>query len=102
MFYTNTRSPVKPIYLYGPLASYDRDFERAQQDRTGGGGLVSVAYWIARGMPLARRIDRTRGHPPSNLTKSYRAVKEQWFALRRCSTSATSEVSCCAGAHARS
>jgi hypothetical protein len=33
------------------MADYDRDFERAQQDRlSGGGGLVSVAYWIVRGV----------------------------------------------------
>jgi hypothetical protein len=28
------------------------DLERARQDRLGGGGLVSVAYWIVRGMQL--------------------------------------------------
>jgi hypothetical protein len=28
------------------------DFERAQQDRLGRGGLVSVAYWIVRGVQL--------------------------------------------------
>jgi hypothetical protein len=28
------------------------DLERAQQDRLGGGALVSVAYWIVRGVQL--------------------------------------------------
>jgi hypothetical protein len=30
--------------------SYDPDFERAQQDRVGGSGLVSIAYWLVRGV----------------------------------------------------
>lgn len=29
-----------------------QDFERAQQDRPGGGALVSFAYWIVRGVQL--------------------------------------------------
>jgi hypothetical protein len=29
---------------------YDRDFARAQADRAGANGLVSIAYWIARGV----------------------------------------------------
>jgi len=29
-----------------------QDFQRAQQDRLGGGGLVSVVYWIVRGVQL--------------------------------------------------
>jgi hypothetical protein len=29
---------------------YDRDFDRAKQDRVSGGGLVSIAYWIVRGV----------------------------------------------------
>jgi hypothetical protein len=35
--------------------SYDPDFERAQQDRTGGNALVSIAYWIVRGVQLLFR-----------------------------------------------
>jgi hypothetical protein len=35
-----------------PVVSYDPDFERAQQDRAGGNGLVSIAYWIVRGVQL--------------------------------------------------
>ena len=31
------------------MPDYDPDYERAQQDR-GSGGLVSIAYWIARGV----------------------------------------------------
>ncbi len=31
------------------MPDYDPDFERAEQDRlAGGGGLVSIAYWIVR------------------------------------------------------
>jgi hypothetical protein len=29
---------------------YDRDLDRAKQDRLSGGGLVSIAYWIVRGI----------------------------------------------------
>jgi hypothetical protein len=29
---------------------YDRDFARAQADRAGTNGLVSIAYWITRGV----------------------------------------------------
>jgi hypothetical protein len=75
MFYTNTRSPVKQnpcqaenhsLYRSGmsePDGDSDffhrpdangssQDFQRAQQDRLGGGGLVSIAYWIVRGVQL--------------------------------------------------
>jgi hypothetical protein len=69
MFYTNTRSPVKPIggfLLSSRPVSQDgpdffhrdssngtgEDFERAQQDRLGGGALVSIAYWLVRGVQL--------------------------------------------------
>jgi hypothetical protein len=48
------------------MADYDPDFERAQQDRLSGGGgtLVSVAYWIVRGVSglfgLILRFARSR------------------------------------------
>jgi hypothetical protein len=33
------------------MGDYNEDFERAEQDRGGGGGgLVSLAYWIVRGV----------------------------------------------------
>jgi hypothetical protein len=43
--------------------SYDRDLDRAKQDRLSSGGLVSIAYWIVRGVSafiglLARRWRR--------------------------------------------
>jgi hypothetical protein len=35
------------------LSDYDRDLDRAKQDRLSStGGLVSIAYWIARGVSL--------------------------------------------------
>lgn len=36
------------------MEPYDRDLDRARQDRLSStGGLVSIAYWIARGFSLA-------------------------------------------------
>ena len=35
------------------MGGYDPDFDRAKQDRLSGGspgGLVSIAYWIVRGV----------------------------------------------------
>jgi len=32
------------------MDGYDRDLDRAKQDRLSGGGLVSIAYWIVRGV----------------------------------------------------
>jgi hypothetical protein len=44
---------------------YDRDFDRAKQDRVSGGGLVSIAYWIVRGVSgLIGLIVRRRTHRP--------------------------------------
>ncbi|MEA2469072.1 MAG: hypothetical protein QOE38_70 [Thermoleophilaceae bacterium] len=41
--------------------SSNRDFERAQQDRAGGGnGLVSIAYWIVRGVQALFGLIRRR------------------------------------------
>jgi hypothetical protein len=61
MFYTNIRSPVKQIWVYAPaMGNYDRDFERAQQDRAGGNGLVSLAYWIVRGVQALFGLIRRR------------------------------------------
>jgi hypothetical protein len=43
---------------------YDRDLDRARQDRLStGGGLVSIAYWIVRGVSalfglVARSVGR--------------------------------------------
>ena len=35
------------------MDDYDRDFDRARQDRLSStGGLVSIAYWIARSVSL--------------------------------------------------
>lgn len=36
------RQPARP--------TYDRDFERAEADRASANGLVSLAYWIVRGV----------------------------------------------------
>jgi len=66
MFYTNTRSPVK--FDHGPrpgrqdaAPGYDRDFARAQADRTAPNGLASIAYWIARGVQaLFGQVTRRR------------------------------------------
>jgi hypothetical protein len=83
MFYTNTRSPVKRDLILsvsslmppedeafdrGPTESsrppqppaYDRDFERALQDRGGGNSLVPLAYWIARAGQALFRLARRR------------------------------------------
>jgi hypothetical protein len=44
------RAPQQPTELSG----YDRDLDRATTDRLSStGGLVSIAYWIARGVALA-------------------------------------------------
>jgi hypothetical protein len=42
------------------MGNYDPDFERAQQDRAGGGGLVSAAYWIVRGVQALFGLIRKR------------------------------------------
>jgi len=43
-----------PRWAYDrPVGDYDPDFDRAKQDRLAAGsrgGLVSLAYWIARGV----------------------------------------------------
>jgi hypothetical protein len=44
------------------MADYDQDPERARQDRlSGGAGLVSLAYWIVRGVQLLAGLVRRRG-----------------------------------------
>ena len=78
MFYTNTCSPVKRALIHlvsslmppedeafdrGPTASpqppaYDRDLARAMQDRSGGNALVSLAYWLVRGVQGLFRLAR--------------------------------------------
>jgi hypothetical protein len=50
--------------LYGHDMDDNQDFERAKQDRLGGGGLVSVAYWILRGVQLLFGLVMRRRNAP--------------------------------------
>jgi hypothetical protein len=51
------RGPTTPPQ--SPQPGYDADFARAEQDR-GSYGLVSVAYWIVRGVQELYRLIRRR------------------------------------------
>jgi hypothetical protein len=52
-FYRRPVSQDDPDFFHrGGSNGPGEDFERAQQDRLGGGALVSVAYWIVRGVQL--------------------------------------------------
>jgi hypothetical protein len=54
-FYRRPMIQDDPDFFHRPEVSsgQNEDFERAQQDRLGGGGgLVSIAYWIVRGVQL--------------------------------------------------